>query len=639
MRILVCLLTLLLAACSTHQVRPVDINVTPESVSIKSPPFIAVGDSLTVRVHDTRYANRYVAVTSESDLVAMARAPIFGDTSLKAVTLKFTPSRNLPPAEAPPTSAELAPVGRTEAEGVDSAEVELAAVAHRVRMRLDTLRTIIAGDPAEYARLRLLEDDSWMPVAQAVVHDPAPGNTTALLDQLAGAGTHVAIAPVQLEATRRDAERYGRRLDALRARLPAQPAGVLQDTSRVPDLLRLLANDVQAYHELRGTAGELYQDEQRAAQLRGAAIPAPPRVPSLPSMRVSGIDIEPWLNDPDRLAQKVDDIQAQLADVNRQTERLVLALNQLPAWTETNDTASIMTQLFPSEKQVKVVVVRRNRYDPFTIGTGAATTTATTTTAKKEGEAAPEAGTVTVTTTTTVRQPVAARDDDGDDDDTVSNEDTEGSTAGRRTAAEAAAGTTAGGGTAVPAGQTLVVSTVTAPRLDTVAVVNIPVLQQYRFHLGVGMVYSTLKTAAIETRADTMNGVPGVNVVRVGEDRDRLLTMAMLSYTLYPFGGRYNDARAFQMLPAFNLSTQVGISLKDPSEDLYAGLSGEFFPGLELGVGHHFGYVTTTNREGDFVPSEQPATSKKWLNDWAFSATIDATLFARTLGGIFGLTQ
>jgi hypothetical protein len=638
MRILPCLLALLLAACSTHRARPVEITVTPENVSVKAPPFITVGDSLKVLVHDTRYANRYIAVTSESALVAMPRAPIFGDTSLKAVSLKFAPSRNLPASAAPSTRQELMELTGSEKEATDSAEVELVILTARIRARLDTLRTIVAGDPAEYARLRLLEDTSWIRVAQAVVNDSAPARITALLDSLADQGTRAVIGTTRLEATRRDAERYGRRLDALRARLPAQPGGVLQDTSRVPDLLRLLGDDVQSYESLHRTADGLYLDAQRAARDAGDPLPTAPRIPPFPSMRVSGIDIFPWLRDPDRLAQKVDDIQAQLADVNRQTLRLVNALNQLPAWTETNETASIFTQMFPSEKQVRVVVLRRDRYEPFAIATGAAAAVTPPPPAKKEETAAAEAGTVTVTTTTTFRQPAPVADDD--DDDSVGNDDDDadvGNETGRPESAAARA--EAGGGAEVPSGQTLVLSSVTAPRVDTVAVLNIPVLQQYRFHLGVGMVYSTLKTGVFETRADTVADVPGVNVVRVGEDEDRLLPMAVLSYTVFPFGGRYNDARAFQRLPALNLSVQAGISLNDPSENLYAGLSGEFFPGLEIGAGHHFGYVTTTNREGDFVPLSEPATAKKWLNDWAVSATIDATLFARTLGRIFGLTQ
>lgn len=629
MRTVLCLVTLLLAACSTHGVRPVDIMVAPESVSVHAPPFITVGDSLRVRVRDTRYANRYIAVASESALVAMPRAPIFGDTSLKAVTLRFAPSRTLPAAAAPPTRQELAATTGSEAAGADSASDLLVAVTERIRARLDTLRLIVAADPAEYARLRLLEDTSWIPVARAVVNDSAPARTATLLDSLADLGRRGVIDPARLEATRRDAERYGRRLDALRARLPAQPAGVLQDTSRVPDLLRSLANDVRDYDVLSRMTAGLYVEAQQAARDAGERAPDPPRTPGLPPMRVSGINILPWLQNPDSLEQKVDDVQAQLAEVNRQTQRLVFALNQLPAWTETGDTASIFTQVFPTEKQVRVVVLRRDRYEPFAIATAALTAAPPPAAAKKE-EAVQEAGTVTVTTTTTVRQPPAGGDDDDDNAD-VGNDGSGGESATAAAEAE--------GGAAVPSGQTLVVSSVMAPRLDTVAVVNIPVLQQFRFHMGVGLVYSTLETGVFETRADTVEGVAGVNVVRVGEDEDRLLTMAVLSYTVYPLGGRYADARAFQTLPALNLSVQAGISLSDPAEHLYAGLSGEFFPGLEIGVGHHFGYVTTTNREGDFVPASEPATAEKWLNDWAVSATIDATLFARTLGGIFGLTQ
>jgi hypothetical protein len=217
---------------------------------------------------------------------------------------------------------------------------------------------------------------------------------------------------------------------------------------------------------------------------------------------------------------------------------------------------------------------------------------------------------MTVTTTTTFNP---APVDDGD--------------AGQKKTSE-------GGGS-----QTLSLTSVTAPRMDTVAIVTIPVLQRYRFHLGVGMVYSTLKTGVFQTPADTVGGTPGVRVVRTGTDENRLLPMAMLSYTLYPFGGRYVDARAYRTLPilAPNVSVQAGLSLSDPSEQLYAGLSAEFFPGLDIGVGHHFGYVQTTTREGQFVPLTEIATSSRWRNAWAYSLTLDAQTFIAAFGTLIGL--
>lgn len=618
MRIVVCLVTLLLAACSTHRVRPVDITVTPENVSIKAPSFIAVGDSLTVHVKDERYANRYVARPTESDLVTIARAPLFGDSKLGKIDLRFQPSRTLAEQEVPPTRPEaFFSDDKSELAEFREASDELTTVSERVRARLDSLRVIVAADPAEYARLRLLEDNSWVSVAAVVLSDPAPDRAANLLDSLARADT-LRIPPDTLESVRRDAERYARRLDALRSLLPAEPSGTVADNSRVGELLGTLGRDIQTYYRLRSTVGVMYARAEAARADGGAAIAGPDIQPLPTTMRVSGIDIEPWL-DRDSLANALDDIQAQVAEVNERTEQLVLALNALPAWTRTDAPEAIFTQIFPSQKQVRVVIVREDRYPRLTTSTGGATLT---TLAKKEGQqAAAEMG-LTVTTTTTVRQA-------GDDDASVSNDGDSG-------AAEA------DGQTAASPGQPLAVTSLAVPRFhDTVAVVNIPVLQRFRFHLGVGMVYSTLETGVFETRADTMDEKPGVNVVRVGTDEDRLLPMAMLSYTLYPFGGRFVDGRAYRTLPILlpNVSVQAGISLSDPTEHLYAGLSAEFFPGVDIGAGHHFGYVTTTPNEGKFVPATEPATSKKWLNDWAFSLTLDAATFITAFGALFGLAK
>lgn len=618
MRIVVCLFTLLLAACSTHQVRPVDITVTPENVSIKAPSFIAVGDSLTVRVKDERYANRYVARPAESDLVTIARAPLFGDSKLGKIDLKFQPSRTLAEQEVPPTRPEaFFADDKSELAEFQAASDELTTVSERVRARLDSLRAIVAADPAEYARLRLLEDDSWLSVAAVVLNDPAPDRAANLLDSLARDDT-LRISPDTLESVRRDAERYARRLDALRSLLPAEPSGTVADNSRVGELLGALGRDVQTYYRLRSTVGVMYTRAQAARDDGEAPIAGPDLQPLPAAMRVSGIDIAPWL-DRDSLAEALDEIQARVTEVNERTEKLALALNALPAWTRTDASEAIFTQIFPSEKQVRVVVVREDRYPRLTTSTGGATAT---TPAKKEGQQAAAESGLTVTTTTTVRQA-------GDDDASVSNEGDSG-------AAEAA------GQTAASSGQSIAVTSLAVPRAhDTVAVVNIPVLQRYRFHLGVGMVYSTLETGVFETRPDTIDEQPGVNVVRVGTDENRLLPMAMLSYTLYPFGGRFVDGRAYRTLPILlpNVSVQAGISLTDPTEHLYAGLSAEFFPGVDIGAGYHFGYVTTTPNEGKFVPDSEPATSQKWLNDWAYSLTLDAATFITAFGALFGLRR
>lgn len=611
MRILVSALTLLLAACSTHTVRHVDITVAPESVTVRAPSYIAVGDSLTVRVKDRQYSNRYEARPTEGTLTAMARAPLFGATDLQKITLRFQPSRTPANAEAFTPAFNLSFIdggrlSRSDAEAVaeeaQAVEAELVAVSTRFRERLDSLRVVVASDPTEFARLRLLVDDSWTRAAQVVVAHPAPEDTEQLLTALAS-GQMDSIPPEHLEQVRRNAESYALRLDALRALLPANPPAGGGENSRVGELLEALGEDLAAYKELDQRAGALWA-AARVTQ------PARTRSGQLPmSTNIAGIDIGPWLMDPDQLSEDLDAIHARIALVNQQTERLVLSLNQLPAWTRTSGRESIFTQLFPSEKEVKVVVVRQDRYERFAV---TAPTAAATPPAKKEGAAAGTSG-LSVTTTTTV----------------TTADGTEDSAGGGENAAAA-------GGSG---GQPVVLTAVTPPRMDTVAVVNIPVLQRFRFHLGVGMVYSTLKTGVFQTPADTSDGVPGVRVVRTGTDENRLLPMAMLSYTVHPFGGRYVDGRAYRRLPilAPNVSVQAGMSLSDPTEHLYAGLSAEFFPGLDIGVGRHFGYVQTTTREGEFVPLTQMATSNRWRDDWAYSLTLDAQTFLSTFGKVLGL--
>lgn len=616
MRILAGLATLLLAACSIHEVRTVTVTVSPDRVTVDRPPYMAVGDSLAVHVRDERYANRYVATTSESTLAALDRAPLFGATDLKPIQLSFGANRTATEDDGAPFRQSDAEEDGAEDDGSEGArtafdeareaEFNLEAVALLVRARLDSLRTAVINDPDELARLRLLVDDEWAEVADSVTADPAPIHTAQLLKDLA-AGQIASIAPPDLEATRRQAERYARRLNALRALLPADPPAGGESESVVRVLMERLANDLADYEEREREADARWRDVHRAGQ----TVPPRERLAQLPtSMRVSGIDIRPWLEDPDQLQADVEDVQARIAGVNQRTELLARALNQLPAWTFTSGTDTIFTQLFATQTQVKVVVMRKDRYAPFTTaapgGGGAAAVV------KGESDEADDDGSVTVTTTTTIRSPRGEGDGEEEDEEDAGDDD---------------------------AATKVTVTGLVPPAAETVAVVDIPVLQRYRFHLGVGMVYSTLASGVFQTTADTVDGMPGVNVVRTATDEGRLLPMAMLSYTLYPFGGRYVDGRAYRAIPIVppNLSVQAGISLSDPSKHLYAGVSAELFPGLDLGVGHHFGYVQTTRREGEFVPVPRTAVTERWLNGWAYSLTLDTTTFLAAFGKIFGL--
>jgi hypothetical protein len=80
-----------------------------------------------------------------------------------------------------------------------------------------------------------------------------------------------------------------------------------------------------------------------------------------------------------------------------------------------------------------------------------------------------------------------------------------------------------------------------------------------------------------------------------------------------PFRGNDARARSGPSLVSLGLALQGGVSLVYPDQDLFVGLSTEPIPGLNVGVGRHYGHVERTSyASGSFVPDNVgPATSRR----------------------------
>jgi hypothetical protein len=619
------------ACAKATTLHPVTIVVAPEGTITKTqPPFIGTGDSLEVRVFDRAYSNRYVARDTLLSLTAVDVSAMAGDTTLKMISLSFAPSTMLTGSgsatkaaasglpwltERVNTMTELGLAAiddsRTREERrydslrvvITAHDVMLSATTDTMRAKLDTLRTRVRADRNEHARLTLLVDTTWQAGAQRLETDTAVRAAKQVLNSLAtGTLTHVQRSPTYLHTLRGQLEEYGRRLDAFRVLLPAEPPTALSDTSSVPNLMMSAASLSERYDQVFALRAAAQQEALRLAAQINNPQPIPP-APLRPNMLVVGINLSPLLVTPQRLLETTDNARLRLDGVNRGTVRVVTAANQLPRWTVQPDTVAVFTDMFPAEKAVRVVVTRRNRFVPW------GTTVAAAATETKPAATTTAAGGTTVTTVTTV---------------------TPGGTAAAATPAPA-------GGTPPAATMPLVVLPKTD---DTVAVVTIPVLQRYRFRLGVGMIFSTLRSPALQTHEDSVGGVKGVYVQRIGRNEHRFVPVALLSATLYPFEGRFVDGRA-RRYPFQNasVSLQTGISLQNPTEHLYAGFAVEPMQGIEIGGGLHSGYVKTTAYEsGDFVPlSGGAATASQWKTAWAGTVTLDATTFVRAFGTLLGL--
>ena len=601
---------LLLANACAPRVRDVVLMVGPRSVTVNGPPFIAAGDSLRVRVQDSAYVNRYVARDTAVTLTAMDATAMWGDTTLKVMSLVFAPSRVLSELDPVPPpgakSTEMLSLASTpdelyEAllEDIRAENVLLGAKADTMGTALEALRGRLRADRAEHSRVTLLHDTTWLEAAGRMADDPGLQAAGTVLVSLTSTRPP-AIGLDELYDYRRHFEQDGRRLDVFRALLPVEPPTTLFDTSSVPAQMATVARLSSEYEQVLNRRAVLVGPARRLAAR--ADDPIPP-APGRPPFDVLGMNLDHLLASPRRLQQTIDTARVRLDAVNRGTVRVVTAANQLPRWTVTGDTATVLATLYPTEKEVRVVVTRRNRFAPW--GTGAQAAAA----AAKPAATTTTSGGTTVTTVTTVTQGGTEKKD------------------------EPGGSSASGGGASMPL--------VVVPRTDdTVAVFSIPVLQRYRLRLGVGMAFSQLETTALETIDGEVAGDSGVFVLHKGTNEHRFVPVALLSYTVYPFEGRYIDGRARRYpWSRPSLSLQAGFSVQAPTDHLYAGVGVEPLPGLEIGAGKHWAYVQTTNQpNGAFVPRSQgAATSREWKNDWAFTATLDATTFVRAFGGLLGL--
>jgi hypothetical protein len=174
---------------------------------------------------------------------------------------------------------------------------------------------------------------------------------------------------------------------------------------------------------------------------------------------------------------------------------------------------------------------------------------------------------------------------------------------------------------------------------DTVATVSFDVYRRYWLHLTAGLVYSPLQGQAFRITADTLDGVPGVRIRETERSLQSVFPAALLSYTLYPFNGKISDARARSgpSPQSFGLAMQGGVSLVHPDQDIFLGLSTEPFPGVNLGLGRHYGHVERTGyASGAFVPdSAGPPSGRRWRHRTAASVSFDPAIFAATLLTLF----
>jgi hypothetical protein len=184
----------------------------------------------------------------------------------------------------------------------------------------------------------------------------------------------------------------------------------------------------------------------------------------------------------------------------------------------------------------------------------------------------------------------------------------------------------------------LQVPTPLTPDGQPLPVVRINVLERYRYRFSVGLTRSWIDARTYEVTNDTLR--------LTGLAPTRVFPTAALSVAIYPFNGQFlaNQANAWQPRKLKNLPdrlglwAQLGLSLNDPTKQIFLGGATDPFPGITLAFGEHFGYVAKPTVAVDSkVPAGQTAIRNKWDNAFAATLTVDASVILSSFGALLGL--
>jgi len=632
---------LVVLACTSACVpepQQVVINAGPRPRVVKKPDYIVEGANVHVVVRDSVYANTYRAHDTATAIEPVPRAPLSGagasalgklangiplpfrsaaaggrgieknlnfalpgagilegetrlETAVKRWLIENSGAAPLRGARLINARKLLVDLTEQRDEAVDSAEARTETAIHAA----GKLNQLLVENPEQASVLSFMRDEQAHRLADQLANDPAPREASRILLATTTSG-RISVSPKDLHGVLDDAERYSRMLGTLLTFVPAQ-------VTAPSDSLRTLLEVIRASRTGRAAAITQAESLQALAQQLAGRIGAPADAGSLPGFSeipptlAVGEDIS-TLVDPARTPDlKLLAVREDLLTIQRQSDRLVSTLEQLPRWTVGPAEETVLTQRFYGSKEVKLTVIRRPRFGTFEL----------------QAEPAP-------TKTSTSGGNAAA---------------------GKATAGNGATeeGSNEKADAATPAPREI-----KPPKVDTIAVMRIPVVKRSRFHLGAGLLRSPLDTETFSTTSDTTSEGAGVHVRRTGAAPYRLAPAAVLSYSILPRAGKLFDGRAYDVratpldyLRQAGLAAQIGLSMTNPTEEFFFGASTEPFPGLMVGLGYHTAYVETSEHAGKFLPNSSglPATEKQWRGEWgAWTVSIDAELFASVFAGL-----
>jgi hypothetical protein len=581
-------------AIPSHQI---EYNAAQNRIT-KRPRYIGTGDSLVLVVVDSVYGNRYTAKADTSPVVIGERAALFGGADLAKIPagiLSGLVADQSAPQVAPESPAIQKLTKQTAVDPTDQLilqrDLHLMVLRVRCAKVLAAASDYFARNPDESSLIRFYLDADARRLSAEIARDPE----VLAAQEILVSHYRARLTAQEFDQLRVKAVSYQRRVAMLAMLVSAAP-GFKPDQGA-------LAAQITAMRACLDSAdkGGLAMLDEQVASAAKKWRPGRP-LPPAGAIVIAGLDIRPLVLPTAQSAEQIRTLIGDLTLIGRNSRQLAQVTNRLAAFavTETRDTVYVGTWWKPNH--LKITPVRGARFADIT--SPAVAVGVPDVLSKPANPTTPPATPGTLPTQTV--------------------------------------------------GGVNVTITVGTPEKKDEAAPSIPsaeldVLQRNRLHLGVGAMRSGLRTETYFIKPDTSNGVPGNRVSTTGYSRQQHTLVATLGYTLYPFEGKVYGAQAYarsdrsefamDYLKQAGLAVFLGLALNDPTKQISVGLETEPFPGLNVGVGRHFGYVPVSQADSTgFVSlTRGEGAPSQWLGANAFVVTIDAATALATFGKLIGL--
>lgn len=665
------LLMLLLATgtaanCATPR-RYIHYDAQKNLITAK-PRYAATGDSLMLVVHDTLYRNLYTPKSDTSAVVVGERAAIFGAVDIGKLAEAF-PAQFLMPhinAEATETAMETLMSPALPGKGsaaylafLDSKPADKnarllallrardGAIHAECRAPVAAAAVYFLAHPDEYSFLKFLTD----PKAYAQARRLATAGDALRVAELADTLEKRSLTILELDTLETRGLQFAQRVAALSLRFPADLKTFKPDPTQLDSVLQKLHGcvDVRLFK-----SKELSKTQDQIEQLvkDGAALP-PGFTVAVPPLLIGDVKIDSFVEHSND--EQIADLYGNLTTIARSTALVISALNTAPTYatrycvlpaasysanlvsvcsgsqrTATADTIYVGTYWKPV--QVRVTPVRGERFARFVAPPRVTFAAVGTPAPPSTGNGARRPGSVAKDDSRSKKK--GAEDSPSRESPTVPKEKPAASPDSADTDSAETGKAEKSDSTAAPESE--------APTLPSAAV---DVLERYRFHVGFGYAVSTLRTHTYSSTPDTVGGVPGARVHMTGNARSQQFPIATLSYVILPLRGKVFAAQAYDQpsvkryFAQVGLSAQFGLSLQHPTEQLFAGVASELLPGLEVGLGKHFGYGEHSDYGNNaFVSTASDATPirKQWAHSRTFIDAFDVTVDGAAILAAFG---